>query len=296
MKFAPPNPSQLLPKSLPSFKRIFVPLDFSACASNALSQALVLALRTGAEVVIFHAVHIPMMTSDKIPPSILEMENEAKAELSLWAEEIRTWLAANALEPLNVSTMFKTGFPAEEIIAGAKSSHADLIVMGTQGAGRVEAFLLGSNASTVIASASCPVFAIPENHLLYQLDKLVFGTDLEVIDPHALGLAAQLAGVLDADLELLHIFSPGEAIAPEQLSAFEAKVKEVINYQRITFNTFETFHDNISQSLEQYITDYNIKALALLKRERGFFAGLFHTSVTKRLAIKAHIPLLMLSE
>ena len=62
--------------------------------------------------------------------------------------------------PLHVDLMF--GDPAEEIIAAAGRMHADMIVMGSRGLGRLRSAILGSVASAVLRSAPCPVLVIRE--------------------------------------------------------------------------------------------------------------------------------------
>lgn len=51
--------------------------------------------------------------------------------------------------------------PAEEIIRYADETEADLIVMGTHGAGMIGRVLLGSVASVVVRRAPCPVLLVP---------------------------------------------------------------------------------------------------------------------------------------
>jgi nucleotide-binding universal stress UspA family protein len=51
------------------------------------------------------------------------------------------------------------GFPVQELITASKD--ADLIVLGSRGAGRFTRMLLGSTASQVVQHARCPVTIIP---------------------------------------------------------------------------------------------------------------------------------------
>jgi nucleotide-binding universal stress UspA family protein len=61
----------------------------------------------------------------------------------------------------------RIGKPAAEIMKGASKHHADLIVMGAQGLGAIERFLLGSVSTRVVQHANCSVLVVrsqSENH------------------------------------------------------------------------------------------------------------------------------------
>jgi nucleotide-binding universal stress UspA family protein len=66
---------------------------------------------------------------------------------------------ASAARPPEVTVLAIEGVPAEEILrAGAD---ADMIVLGSRGAGGFAGLLMGSVASQVAHHASCPVVVIP---------------------------------------------------------------------------------------------------------------------------------------
>lgn len=277
-------------------KSLLVPIDFSECAFNALSQALILSAYTGSQIVLAHAIHIPMKTASLHVASIDELEREAKDKLRQLETTVEAWTETHGMEKINISSALAVGFPAEEIIRMADEMDVSMIVMGTQGAGGVEGFLLGSNAATVINRADCPVLAMPSGKLLYEIKKIGFATDLQVIDEDAMEDIVAFAKPYKAMIEFVHLFTPGEIVANDQLTAFEKKVREVCNYPSMNFEGFETFYDNIAEALQQYVEGNGVDVLAMLKRERGFFEGLFHSSVTKKMTISAKEPILVLHE
>lgn len=67
---------------------------------------------------------------------------------------------AKVPESIPAETILREGEPAEEILRAAGIVHADLIVMGTRGRGRVAQALMGSIASAVIHKARCPVLIV----------------------------------------------------------------------------------------------------------------------------------------
>jgi nucleotide-binding universal stress UspA family protein len=53
------------------------------------------------------------------------------------------------------------GTPADDILKAAGRRRADLIVLGTRGAGNVARLLLGSTAQRVLRRARVPVLTVP---------------------------------------------------------------------------------------------------------------------------------------
>jgi nucleotide-binding universal stress UspA family protein len=61
--------------------------------------------------------------------------------------------------PPSVTVDARSGFPVEELLAASKE--ADLIVMGSRGAGGFSRLLMGSVSSQVTHHAHCPVVIVP---------------------------------------------------------------------------------------------------------------------------------------
>jgi nucleotide-binding universal stress UspA family protein len=51
---------------------------------------------------------------------------------------------------------------------------------------------------------------------------------------------------------------------------------------------------DVVASINQYVADKNVDLLVMAKHNRSFFDRLFHSSLSKKMAIHSHIPLLVL--
>jgi nucleotide-binding universal stress UspA family protein len=56
--------------------------------------------------------------------------------------------------------LYQRGNRAEKIMKVASKHHADLIVMGAQGLGAIDRFLLGSVSTRVVQHSSCSVLVV----------------------------------------------------------------------------------------------------------------------------------------
>jgi nucleotide-binding universal stress UspA family protein len=65
----------------------------------------------------------------------------------------------DAARPDSVTVLSRNGMPAEEILTAA--ADADMVVVGSRGAGGFRQLLMGSVSSQVTHHAHCPVVVIP---------------------------------------------------------------------------------------------------------------------------------------
>lgn len=144
------------------YTRLLVPIDGSATARLALSQAGRLAQLCGATVELLHVIEVTKHTKgfetprahlDSVRPRFLALGNALLDE------------ARQALEPLGieVDTVLlesRGSRVAQVIVERARQTGADLIVLGTHGRRGVGRVLLGSDAEQVARTASVPVMLI----------------------------------------------------------------------------------------------------------------------------------------
>lgn len=141
-------------------KRILVPLDFSGESRQALLHAIGLAEKFDARIVLVHVV-APVL-SPIMPPETgvalapVPIPGQRKAAATQLHERGEN-LVPRALYERSIVTL---GHAASEIIAIAKRTDADLIVIATRGRSGVKRFLLGSTAEQVVREARCPVMTV----------------------------------------------------------------------------------------------------------------------------------------
>ena len=160
------------------FKHILVAIDQSTSSQRAFEAALGLAEDIGAQLTLVHALDVfdsasperPHLSADSYSMKLdkLLQENYERQ----WAEFVEhhdSWLkeqqakaeavgvAANCLQPY--------GRPGPSICKTARSSHADLIVVGSHGRKGFREMLLGSVSNYIMHHASCSVLVThPDIH------------------------------------------------------------------------------------------------------------------------------------
>jgi len=144
------------------YKRLLVPVDFSAASLQALASARELAKSTGASLHLLHSVDdvswrylgYPLDALAQIQAAVTDSANDQLRELAI--QEQREGLSVES--SLVVSTR-----PASAIVAFAREHGIDLIVMGTHGRGAMLKMMLGSVAEHVVRTAPCPVMVVRDS-------------------------------------------------------------------------------------------------------------------------------------
>lgn len=143
------------------FKRIMVPLDFSAPANLAVQYAIDFARRYEASL---DLVHVYQPITHALPDGYVLVTPEQLEEILAQFEKQLAAAKEQAKKGgvARVETVLLHGYPIHEILRHAEDSQTDLIVMGTQGRSGIKRLVLGSVAENVLRSAPCPVLVVRE--------------------------------------------------------------------------------------------------------------------------------------
>jgi len=151
------NPGELI--MIP--KKVLACTDFSENSVPARICAIEYAKAFGAELLILHVVNSRLL-------GYPTLANRVPVETALIHENIREGVEEE-LELLSndcrrkvkkVSTHYRNGAPAVEIVRFAQEQSAGLIVMGTHGWTGVRHLVVGSVAENVVRMANCPVLTV----------------------------------------------------------------------------------------------------------------------------------------
>jgi nucleotide-binding universal stress UspA family protein len=88
-----------------------------------------------------------------------DLELTSQAEAAAQAETDKVLADLTGPHPESVSVTAVNGFPVEQLISA--SADADMLVLGSRGAGGFARLVLGSTAEQVVRHAHCPVLIIP---------------------------------------------------------------------------------------------------------------------------------------
>jgi nucleotide-binding universal stress UspA family protein len=88
-----------------------------------------------------------------------DQDRTAQAQKAAQAETDQVLARLDEPRPESVTVKAVHGFPVEELVNAGRD--ADMIVLGSRGAGGFARMLMGSTASQVVQHAHCPVLIVP---------------------------------------------------------------------------------------------------------------------------------------
>lgn len=145
------------------WKRLLVPIDFSACSDAALGLAAELARAHGAEVTLLHVSDLPPNLAGEamITPAGAKDPVRVADYVTRGARERLDVLATDlTARGIAVCTRAVTGDVAHEILRVAEDEAASAIVIGTHGRTGLSHLLLGSIAEKVVRASRVPVVTV----------------------------------------------------------------------------------------------------------------------------------------
>jgi nucleotide-binding universal stress UspA family protein len=141
----------------PQIQNILVAVDFSDFSKAAVRYAVFLGETFGAKLTLAHSVESCIYPED-LSAGFTSEEVDAR-----WIKEHQEKMETlrKTIQPEIVSTVVVSkGTAWNEIVTIAKSSKADLIVVGTHGRTGLKHALMGSTAERIVRHAACPVLVV----------------------------------------------------------------------------------------------------------------------------------------
>ncbi len=207
-------------------------VDFSDESELACRQALAVARRAGARLVLVHAAALPDADAG-VPDSMKATQDAYLAVLRGRVSEDQRALAALRErldgQGADVSHVVIDGFADDAIGNAAAELHADLVVLGSRGRRGLSRLLLGSVAERVVRTSPVPVLVARGERDAADggFKKILVATDFSAGATRALALARAIANP-DATIDLVHWWTlpaMSRAHATDEVEAMVAEMR-----------------------------------------------------------------------
>lgn len=135
--------------------KVLLATDLSPASAGATDEAIELATRLGASLLIVSVIDPGQLRRPGGPFS--QRVDQVRAERESAAQKL---VDRGRHLGIRVDFLIWEGEPGESIVAAAEAEGADLIVVGSHGRGAVGRFLIGSVSDHVVRNAPCPVLVV----------------------------------------------------------------------------------------------------------------------------------------
>ncbi|MBD1421665.1 universal stress protein [Sphingobacterium chuzhouense] len=274
---------------------IIITTDFSEAAMTATRYAAGLAKSIGiSRILLYHsydnaptATDIPVAETD----TILAHEGSMLA-LEIVEREIRLILGSESGIAVE---LFANGLPLELGVEQlAEQWHAGLVVVGTTGKSGLERFIVGSNTVSLASSCPAPLMIVPKDAEFEGVKKIVFACDLkQVTRTTPVSEIGWWLENLGAKLLVLNVALEGKRFNPDTIPE-QYKMHKLLDDFKPEYHYEEG--EDVVEEIADFAEDKDADLVITVPKSYGFFEGLFHRSVSKRLTEKVEVPLLLLRE
>lgn len=278
-------------------KTLLYATDYSDNSIAALQYAYALSQKLDMRLVITHIFEFPSILGaealDNPLPHIQEVAfktNRTKLE-DLCKEHLDgDWDTPNLrLEAAENSSVLKG------IISKAEEWHAQMILVGMKGETGLGEIIMGSTTKRLIEKAPCPVLAIPADMDNLELKTIVYATDFEEEDIHAIQKLSDIAKTLDAKIKVVHISTKHEYAGDLLMDWFKEMLESKVDYDKIEFELL--FSQDIFETLRVYLGVTNADLVVMLEREKkGFLKKWFHKDLVKKMESYGKVTLMSFNE
>lgn len=141
-------------------RKILYATDYSKASNRAFEEAIRIAKQNNAELLVLHVLEpIPYAAGEEFGGAELYMrlEDATKREAQNSMAKLMSRLQKNKLK---AKSLLLRGSAYDQIVKAAKSNRADMIVIGTHGRTGLSKLFMGSVATKVVSTATCPVLTV----------------------------------------------------------------------------------------------------------------------------------------
>lgn len=286
-----PDDLILQPKTL-EMKTIIVPVDFSEVALNAARYAADLAMHTHGVLKLVHVLPMPVLIADV--PIPYNNDDISLEEANKSMDELKEELQRRTNDKIAISGAVSEGTFYTQVEGMLAPGANNWIVMGTNGAGAVEALVLGSNTLFAARHFSCPLIIVPPGSRYKKIENIGLACDMKnVSETVPFDHIKTMLHEFNARLYVLYVSKPDENMYPSVLS--ETKFMQ-INLSGVHPDFRIITNGNIAEGLAYFVGKTNIDMLILIAKERNFVENIFHKSTTKSMLLHPDIPFMILHQ
>lgn len=187
-------------------EKILFPTEFGPLGIKAESNAILIAKKFDAELVLLHAFNVPSGLSSLFSDvNEDEIRKRAQVALDKYAEELRT------KGGIKVSTAVQhNNRPEVAIVEVAKELNVKFVIFGTKGGSGLRDTLLGSAVNHVIRHTPCPVFTVRNEPEAAGFNRILIPMDLAKEAGEKVEKGVEIAKAYGASIYIYAAMSGGQ--------------------------------------------------------------------------------------
>ncbi len=274
-------------------KRILIPTDFSDNARVACEYAISLFQTPEYQFELINGYHTPHSGASMLVSLIDIMEKDSKAKL----KEEKDYLCNKygiSEDKIETHAIYGDCVTAIESFMDDDNDRPYCIVMGTKGENGLLEKIIGSNTAYVMRQMKIALISVPIHTKIQAPKHLVLATDYEPME--------RTENVIVPLLDLMQNHSPkltvlnieDKKVAVEIQPEKNRRIAPLLQDYKPEYTTLQD--ENIGEGIHSYLENYPSDMIAMITHDKGFFNNLFKPSLSKKMVISSHVPVLVMHE
>ncbi len=265
-------------------KTLLVPTNFSLSSAKSLQYATLLAKEFGSKIIVHHTY------PQNSPIHLLsDLENQLHVFVSQYDFEHYT----DSEDYLKIQTSIQQGREKENIIKIIQKHDADILILSAKDRSQWEGIPFERLISQTLEQTLSSILIVPsEIELQDTINHVVFALSLDEGDADIIDCLLLFCEVLGAHLTCLHISTSGEEkkMVDLQLKSLQ-EIYSSIPEKKMNFEII--YNASIQEGISNFLDIKPAQLLVMLTKERSFFEGLFHRSVSQGMSFQSKVPVMI---
>jgi nucleotide-binding universal stress UspA family protein len=266
--------------------KILIPTDFSDYSRAAFQYGISLATKFGSSIILLHVIEPPYNFATTMENTLEKLKENANDELKEWAEKgIRE-------KKVTADTVLETGMTISSILDSVREKDIDLVIMGSKGETGFAKILFGSVATDIMLHSTVPVLTVPVEMDSFEMNSILFTTDLREKDFESLKEVVKLAKSFNSNIDVLHIAEKNEFEDELRFTGFREMAKERIDFSDIEFNRHE--NENALEGINEYLNSQSFSLIVMTRYKKSVIGKLLGKRHTDKIGSYTNKPVLVL--
>lgn len=265
-------------------KTLLVPTNFSLSSAKALQYAAVLAKEFGSKIIVHHTY------PQNSPIHLLsDLENQLHVFISEYDFECYT----QSEDYLKIETSIRQGREKENILNIIRKHDADILILSAKDRSQWEGIPFERLISQTLEQTLSSILIVPsEIEIQKNIEHVVFALSLDEEDADIIDSLLLFCEVLGAHLTCLHVSANEKErnFIDYQLKPLQETYTS-ISKDKMSFEVI--YNKSIQEGISNFLDIKPAQLLVMLTKERSFFEGLFHRSVSQGMSFQSKVPVMI---
>jgi nucleotide-binding universal stress UspA family protein len=268
-------------------KTIIVPIDFSRESLTGLNLAIMIANKTGANILMIHVVE-----KKKSSDSNLKLEDRLQAELKF--EAILRKFNPKKKQNYTLNYQIKEGKIFKEITTISEKKENALIVLSTHGSSGFEELFIGGNAYKIASNSKIPVITVRKCVAASDFKKIILPLDSTTETREKVPYTVKLAKLFHSEIHILTVkHSNSSARVENKLYNLANQVELFIKGQNIPCKVKHLKGSNLTDLIIDYSLSAKANLISIMTEQEKSVSNMLLGNYAHQMISKANIPVLL---